>query len=130
MHHAGSETWVHDQVGAWLDTVVNLLSRPDGSAQTQIAKLIQSVATRVLDDDELARMLERQLEQVVVTTAERHGHQLTDLIRTKVQLWSPQETADRFELAAGRDLQFIRINGTVVGALAGLAIHAVSLLLV
>jgi uncharacterized membrane-anchored protein YjiN (DUF445 family) len=130
VHHPGTEGWVHEQVGAWLDTVVRLLSRPDGSAQREIARLIRSVGTRVLDDDELAGMLERQLEQVVVTTAERHGHQLTDLIRTKVQLWSPKETADRFELAAGRDLQFIRINGTVVGALAGLAIHAVSLLLV
>jgi uncharacterized membrane-anchored protein YjiN (DUF445 family) len=130
VHHEGSERWVREQVDAWLDSVVRLFSRPDGSAQQEIARLVRSVAERVLEDEELARMLERQLEQVVVTTAERHGHQLTDLIRTKVRLWSPKETADRFELAAGRDLQFIRINGTVVGALAGLAIHSVSLLLV
>jgi len=130
LHHPGTEVWVQDQVGTWLDAVVTLLSRPDTAAEDEVAKLIRSVATRVLEDDELAEMLERQLEQVVVTTTERHGHQLTDLIRTKVELWSPRETADRFELAAGRDLQFIRINGTVVGALAGLAIHAVSLLLV
>ena len=130
VHRPGTEAWVQEQVGTWLDAVVTLLSRPDGAAEDEIAKLIRSVATRVLEDDELAEMLERQLEQVVVTTTERHGHQLTDLIRTKVELWSPKETADRFELAAGRDLQFIRINGTVVGALAGLAIHALSLLLV
>ena len=130
VHHAGTEAWVQEQVGTWLDAVVRMLSRPGAAAEDEIAKLIRSVANRVLEDDELAGMLERQLEQVVVTTTERHGHQLTDLIRTKVELWSPKETADRFELAAGRDLQFIRINGTVVGALAGLAIHAISLLLV
>ena len=130
VHHPGTEAWVQEQVGTWLDAIVRMLSRPDAGAEDEIARLIRSVATRVLEDDELAGMLERQLEQVVVTTTERHGHQLTDLIRTKVELWSPKETADRFELAAGRDLQFIRINGTVVGALAGLAIHAISLLLV
>jgi uncharacterized membrane-anchored protein YjiN (DUF445 family) len=130
VHHPGTEGWVREQVGTWLDAVVGMLSRPNAAAEDEVAKLIRSVATRVLEDDELAGMLQRQLEQVVVTTTERHGHQLTELIRTKVQLWSPKETADRFELAAGRDLQFIRINGTVVGALAGLAIHAVSLLLV
>ncbi|WP_091758356.1 DUF445 domain-containing protein [Pedococcus cremeus] len=130
VHHPGTEAWVQEQVGTWIDAVVRMLSRPDAAAEDEIAKLIRSVATRVLEDDELAEMLERQLEQVVVTTTERHGHQLTDLIRTKVELWSPKETADRFELAAGRDLQFIRINGTVVGALAGVAIHALSLLLV
>jgi uncharacterized membrane-anchored protein YjiN (DUF445 family) len=129
VHEPATESWVNEQVGSWLDAVVRLLSRPDGSTEDEIARLIRSVAARVLEDDELARMLERQLEQVIVTTTERHGHQLTELIRTKVQLWSPKETADRFELAAGRDLQFIRINGTVVGALAGVAIHALSLLL-
>jgi uncharacterized membrane-anchored protein YjiN (DUF445 family) len=129
VHHPATEGWVQDQVGAWLEAVVRMLSRPDAAAEDEIARLIRSVANRVLEDDELAEMLERQLEQVVVTTTERHGHQLTDLIRTKVELWSPRETADRFELAAGRDLQFIRINGTVVGALAGVTIHAISLLL-
>jgi uncharacterized membrane-anchored protein YjiN (DUF445 family) len=129
VHHPETESWMNEQVGAWLDAAVRLLSRPDGSTEDEVATLIRAIATRVLEDDELAGMLERQLEQVVVTATERHGHQLTELIRTKVELWSPKETADRFELAAGRDLQFIRINGTVVGALAGLAIHAVSLML-
>jgi uncharacterized membrane-anchored protein YjiN (DUF445 family) len=130
VQHPSTEEWVQGQVGTWLDAVVRMLSRPDAAAEAEIARLIRSVANRVLEDDELAEMLERQLEQVIVTTTERHGHQLTDLIRTKVELWSPEQTADRFELAAGRDLQFIRINGTVVGALAGLTIHAISLLLV
>jgi uncharacterized membrane-anchored protein YjiN (DUF445 family) len=43
-----------------------------------------------------------------------------------VNRWDGQETAERIELHVGRDLQFIRINGTVVGGMAGLAIHAVS----
>ena len=51
-----------------------------------------------------------------------------EFIAQTVQRWDAAETAERVELAVGRDLQFIRINGTVVGCLAGLAIHAISLL--
>jgi hypothetical protein len=51
------------------------------------------------------------------------------LITDTVQRWDAEETSRKVELQVGRDLQFIRINGTVVGALAGLAIHTVSQLL-
>ena len=52
--------------------------------------------------------------------------ELTSVITDTVQRWDGPQTAERIELAVGRDLQFIRINGTVVGALAGLAIHALA----
>uniref|UniRef100_UPI003736D865 DUF445 family protein n=1 Tax=Luteococcus sp. TaxID=1969402 RepID=UPI003736D865 len=51
---------------------------------------------------------------------------LTTVISSTVDRWDADEAASRIELFVGRDLQFIRINGTIVGALAGLAIHAVS----
>ncbi|MGN0101130.1 MAG: DUF445 family protein, partial [Dietzia sp.] len=46
-----------------------------------------------------------------------------------VERWDADEASDKIELLAGKDLQFIRINGTVVGALAGLVIHAATELL-
>ena len=55
--------------------------------------------------------------------------EITRIITDTVDRWDGKEAARRIELVAGRDLQFIRVNGTVVGALAGLAIHAVNLLL-
>lgn len=121
--------WVDDQITSWLATLESAVSGPDQAARREATALIGGLAQRVLTDDGLAGPLERHLEDFVVAAVERHGDQLTQLIRTKVRLWSPQETARRFELAVGRDLQFIRINGTVVGALAGVAIHALSLLL-
>jgi uncharacterized membrane-anchored protein YjiN (DUF445 family) len=51
------------------------------------------------------------------------------LIANTVEGWDPNDTADRIELQVGRDLQFIRINGTVVGGLVGLLIHTFSQLL-
>ena len=51
---------------------------------------------------------------------------VADFITTTVERWDAEETTDRLELQVGRDLQFIRINGTVVGGLVGLAIYVVS----
>jgi uncharacterized membrane-anchored protein YjiN (DUF445 family) len=55
--------------------------------------------------------------------------EITTLITDTVERWDAEETARKVELQVGRDLQFIRINGAVVGALAGLVIHTVSQLL-
>jgi len=67
------------------------------------------------------------LEGVVGHAVERYGSELTELIRRQVAAWDASSASRNIELAVGRDLQFIRINGTFVGALAGLAIHALSL---
>jgi uncharacterized membrane-anchored protein YjiN (DUF445 family) len=55
-----------------------------------------------------------------------YAEDLASVISSTVQRWDTEETSRRLELQVGRDLQFIRINGTVVGALAGLAIYAIS----
>ncbi len=60
---------------------------------------------------------------------ERYGTELTQVISHTVDRWDGKETAERVELQVGRDLQFIRINGTLVGGLIGMLIHAVSILL-
>ena len=51
------------------------------------------------------------------------------MVSGTISRWDGRETSDRLELLLGPDLQFIRINGTVVGGLAGLAIHAAAHLL-
>ena len=49
---------------------------------------------------------------------------ISSLISATIARWDAEETSDKLELLLGRDLQFIRINGTVVGGLAGVVIHA------
>ena len=61
---------------------------------------------------------------LLVILAERSGPEVASLISTTVERWDADETSQRLELQVGRDLQFIRINGTLVGGLAGLIIHA------
>ena len=52
--------------------------------------------------------------------------EVADLIATTVAKWDGKATGERMELQVGRDLQFIRINGTIVGGLAGLVIYSIS----
>ena len=65
----------------------------------------------------------------VVWAVGRYGEELTSVITATIERWDGQEAARRIELHVGRDLQFIRINGTIVGGLVGVIIHAVSLVL-
>ncbi|HLR84995.1 MAG TPA: DUF445 family protein, partial [Nocardioidaceae bacterium] len=58
----------------------------------------------------------------------RYGAEVTAIFSDTVNRWDGRETANRIELYVGRDLQFIRINGTVVGGLVGLLIHTVTVL--
>jgi uncharacterized membrane-anchored protein YjiN (DUF445 family) len=60
---------------------------------------------------------------------ENYRSEVSDIIESTVAKWDGESTAEKLELQVGRDLQFIRINGTIVGGLAGLVIHAVGQLL-
>jgi uncharacterized membrane-anchored protein YjiN (DUF445 family) len=84
---------------------------------------------RLIEDAELRSKVDNWLEGVARYVVANYRGEITTLITDTVQRWDAQETARKVELQVGRDLQFIRINGTVVGALAGLAIHAISQLL-
>jgi uncharacterized membrane-anchored protein YjiN (DUF445 family) len=66
---------------------------------------------------------------VAAFLVERYGTELTTVITDTIDRWDGKEAAGRIELFVGRDLQFIRVNGTIVGGLAGLLIYTVSVLL-
>ena len=101
---------------------------PGSEVERRLAELIQWWARRVLEDAPLRVKIDTWIAQ----SAERLAHQWDDevigLIETTVAGWDATEIAHRLELQLGRDLQFVRINGTVVGALVGIAIHALLLL--
>ena len=91
-------------------------------ASGALAQLGQTLAT----DPGLQARLDGWITDTVVGLVGDYKVELTSVITDTVQRWDGPQTAERIELAVGRDLQFIRINGTVVGALAGLAIHALA----
>ena len=84
---------------------------------------------RLQDDEGLRARLDGYAADLAAFVVDRYGDELTAVITHTVNRWDGVEAARRIELHVGRDLQFIRINGTVVGGLVGLVIHAVSVLL-
>ncbi len=77
-------------------------------------------------DAELQRRVETWLERIVGELVDRFETEISELVTSTVERWDAGETSERLEELIGRDLQFIRINGTVVGGLAGLLIYLVS----
>ena len=70
--------------------------------------------------------INRWLVDAMVAVVDQNRLQIASLISDTVRTWDGHETSHRVELALGRDLQFIRINGTLVGGLVGLVIHAIT----
>ncbi|HEV7209780.1 MAG TPA: DUF445 domain-containing protein [Mycobacteriales bacterium] len=117
---------LHEVVTDAMVSVRESLTDADGTVQTRISLLIQQVGRRAGTDELFRKRIETVLEAVVGHAVERYGSELTELIRRQVADWDASSASRNIELAVGRDLQFIRINGTFVGALAGLAIHALT----
>ena len=106
--------------------LVEALRDEDGLVRRRALEELRALAARLQDDAVLQDRVDRALADAGAYVVEHYGGEVATIISATVERWDGQETADRVELHVGRDLQFIRINGTVVGGLAGLTIHAVS----
>ncbi|MFS8483200.1 MAG: DUF445 domain-containing protein [Acidimicrobiia bacterium] len=112
---------VWDDVKAGLRTQA---ADPGSPLRRRLADTIAALGRRLLDDPVLAARVEDAVESGVRYVADQFSDEIGGMVSGTVSRWDGRETADRLELLLGPDLQFIRINGTVVGSLAGLAIHA------
>jgi uncharacterized membrane-anchored protein YjiN (DUF445 family) len=101
----------------------------DSPTLQPLARGINAIGTSLLADPARLQELDDFLTGFAAAVLERHRHEVGTLIAETVRQWDPEVAADRLELAVGRDLQFIRLNGTLVGGLVGLLIYSVSLLL-
>jgi uncharacterized membrane-anchored protein YjiN (DUF445 family) len=99
---------------------------PGSQLHEWLADRIMEAGRRLAEDPELAAALEAAVTRGIAYMAERFQGEVSALVRTTIERWDATETAFRLELLLGPDLQFIRINGTVVGAMAGLALHAIA----
>ncbi|MEX2153522.1 MAG: DUF445 domain-containing protein [Gemmatimonadaceae bacterium] len=115
----------------WLDAKAALLRFAENSEETAkegsaMERALTTFGQAVLADPALVRRLDDLITDFAVSIVQRYQHDIAELITHTVQSWDAEATAARVELAIGRDLQFIRINGTLVGALAGLLIYTIS----
>jgi uncharacterized membrane-anchored protein YjiN (DUF445 family) len=102
---------------------------PDSELRHRMAGLLAGVGQRLGSDQRLQDGLERMVESGARALADQFHDELADLVTGTIERWDATETSFQLELLLGRDLQYIRINGTVVGAGVGLALHAIVLAL-
>jgi len=129
LRDADTRQWLVGAVEGTLASLRETLGEPSGPGPVRIAASLRRLGERAVHDPDLHGRMEGLLERAVLHVVENYAAEFTRLIEDTVRRWDGPATADRIELAAGRDLQFIRINGTVVGALAGVVIHAVAVAL-
>jgi uncharacterized membrane-anchored protein YjiN (DUF445 family) len=94
--------------------------------RSRMRDAVASFGRRVTFDDRLRAKLDTWVEDAAVYVVTTYRDEITALITDTVEAWDAAETSRKVEIQVGRDLQFIRINGTVVGALAGLLIYVVT----
>jgi uncharacterized membrane-anchored protein YjiN (DUF445 family) len=95
----------------------------------QFGEAIRTLGRTLQTDRRLATMINRFVRRATVGAIASYGDGIVTLVSETIRGWDAETVTGRLENAVGRDLQYIRINGTVVGGLVGVAIHAVDVLL-
>ena len=123
-------------VSLWLDTlwqkgreaVIRAARNPDAAMAGKLGEVVQSMGQSLENDPRMKGAINMFARRAVAGMAASYGGSIVKLVSETVRRWDAQTITDRLETAVGRDLQYIRINGTLVGGLVGLGLHALDAL--
>jgi uncharacterized membrane-anchored protein YjiN (DUF445 family) len=113
----------------WSDVkamIIDDVEQPDSAIRRQLERSIVTFGEKMLNDNELRNRLNTWIQTLVQTIIAARRNEIASLIADTVKNWDGDTMSERIELYVGKDLQYIRINGTVVGGLVGLCIYAIS----
>ena len=134
VERARDELLTHPEARGLLDylwtsaqqSLADMVDDPDSGLREQLRAQLLTLGASLQDDPELAAKVNRWVSDAIVHVTTAYRDDVTAVISDTVRAWDAEETSQRIELHVGRDLQFIRINGFVVGALVGVVIHALT----
>ncbi len=126
---AGLRDWSSSLWQKAKDALRTQAADPQSELRRRLADALMAAGRRLGSDRRLQESLERMVESGARALADQFHDELAGLVTGTIERWDAAETSSQLELLLGRDLQFIRINGTVVGAGVGLALHAIVLAL-
>ncbi|MGY4711932.1 DUF445 domain-containing protein [Mycolicibacterium sp. CBM1] len=109
--------------------VLDGVDDPSSALRARVTDSVVRIGESLRDDVELRDKVDNWIVRGAQHLVGQYGAEITTIITDTIERWDAEEASRRIELHVGRDLQFIRINGTVVGALAGLVIYTVAQLL-
>ncbi|MFL6735874.1 MAG: DUF445 domain-containing protein [Sphingomonas sp.] len=118
-------------VGLWLDTIwqkgreaiIKAARNPDAVLAGKLGEVMKSMGGTLEKDDRIRGAINQFARRAVVGMAASYGGSIVKLVSETIRGWDARTVTARLEAAVGRDLQYIRINGTIVGGLVGLILH-------
>jgi len=113
----------------WQDLRVRLdleLAQPDSRLRQALSSVLRSLGTAIAEDPAVQARMDGRIEEVVMTLIVPWRKEIGRFVADVVRSWETSTIVDRVELAVGKDLQYIRLNGTLVGAAVGCAIFALT----
>lgn len=122
----GMDAQIESWVGELLEKLQSLAHAPNEALRDRVAAAVQSLGERILSEPALRQAIQAQAVPMLLRLLERNRPLLLELVTQRVKAWDATEMSGVLEQGIGRDLQFIRINGTLVGALVGLVLHALT----
>ncbi len=129
-HQVLEHSEVRNLIGSAWGTAKRMLldaaEDPSSELRKRVANGLIGLGNRLVEDDTLREKVDSWVQGAAGYVVSNYRDEITTLITDTVSRWDAQETSRKIELQVGRDLQFIRINGTVVGALAGLVIYTIT----
>lgn len=102
---------------------------PERALAGHFGDALRSLGGALIEEERLRAPLNRFARRTAVGSVDRYGDQIVTLVSDTIRGWDAGRVTERVETAVGRDLQFIRINGTLVGGSVGLLLHAIDVLL-
>ncbi|MDK8476880.1 MULTISPECIES: DUF445 domain-containing protein [unclassified Corynebacterium] len=107
-------------------TLIDQFNDPESFLRQKMTAKVKELAHRLLEDSEFLAQTNDLVDKAARYAVEKFAPEIIAIIPETIKRWDAQEASQNIELMVGKDLQFIRLNGTIVGSLAGLAIYAVN----
>lgn len=126
LEHPAVHEWSHTAWKTIKTQIIDMANDPDSDLRKSIDGTIIRTGRLLQTDESLRGKVDGWIERAVLYVVEQYKDDIADLIGGTVARWDTGETSKKIETLVGRDLQFIRINGTVIGALAGLLIYSIA----
>ncbi|MEI2787212.1 MAG: DUF445 domain-containing protein [Candidatus Nanopelagicales bacterium] len=108
------------------EMLLGALDDPTSDLRVRLVDALVSIGSNLTDKPEMRDKVNGWIEDAAIHVVRNNRDEITALITETVDKWDAEETSRKIEIQVGRDLQFIRLNGTLVGALAGVVIYTVS----
>ncbi|MEA3081253.1 MAG: hypothetical protein QOD54_921 [Sphingomonadales bacterium] len=123
----------NQSVGLWLDAlwqrgreaIIKAARNPDAVMAGKLGEVLKSMGGTLEKDPRIRAAINQFARRAVVGMAASYGGSIVKLVSETIRSWDAQTVTNRLEAAVGRDLQYIRINGTLVGGLVGLVLYVI-----